>query len=66
MAPSAKEIEDALVDGTVHVFSGDPDATSVNKVRKHVEEQLSLDEGYLTNEKWKSKSKNIIKEHVVC
>lgn len=66
MAPSKKELEKALVEGTKAVFTEDPDATSVNKVRKHVEEKLDLDEGFFTCPEWKSKSKEIIKKHVVC
>lgn len=66
MAPSKKELEKALIEGTKAVFTEDPDATSVNKIRKHVEEKLGLDEGFFTGPDWKSKSKEIIKKHVVC
>lgn len=66
MALSEKELEKALVEGTREVFTEDPDATSVNKVRKHVEDKLDLDEGFFTGPDWKSKSKEIIKKHVVC
>lgn len=64
MAP-AKEIEEALMYGTLEVFTADPDSTTVNKVRQHVEEKLSLDQGFLSNDDWKGKSKELIKEYVV-
>jgi hypothetical protein len=65
MAPSAKNIEQALVDGTCAVYRAEPDATSVNKVRKHVTDELDLDEEFFASAKWKAKSKTIIKETVV-
>lgn len=65
MAPSAKKLEEALLDGTYEVYQVDPEETSVNKVRKHVEEKLSLEDGFFSNEKWKAKSKKIIKQRVV-
>ena len=65
MAPSATKMEDALVRGTVEVFGAEPDATTVNKVRKHVEQKLGLEDGFFSNAKWKQKSKGLIKEHVV-
>jgi hypothetical protein len=65
MAPSATKLEAALVEGTAEMFRAEPDATTVNKVRKHVEEKLDLEEGFFTGGDWKQKSKNLIKEHVV-
>ena len=65
MAPSAKNLEAALVEATNKVFLADPDNTTVNKVRKQAEEDLDLEEGFFANEEWKSKSKSIVKEHVV-
>lgn len=65
MAPSDKEIEDAILQGTCEVYENDPSDTSVNKVRKHVEEKLSLEDGSLSNGEWKTKSKNLIKQRVV-
>ena len=64
MAPSPKKLEEALIDGTVHVYSTEPDAISVNKVRKHVEDALDLEEGFFSSEEWKQKSKALIKEYV--
>ncbi|KAJ2981709.1 hypothetical protein NQ176_g1863 [Zarea fungicola] len=64
MAPPAKALKDALIQGTCDVFKLDPDTTSVNKVRRHVEEQLGLDEGFFAGDSWKQSSKEIIKEYV--
>ncbi|KAG6013952.1 hypothetical protein E4U54_006070 [Claviceps lovelessii] len=64
MVPPPKELEAALIDGTYHIFTTEPDATTVNKVRKHVEEEQGLEEGFFTSHEWKQKSKAIIKEHV--
>ncbi|UKZ76308.1 hypothetical protein TrVFT333_004010 [Trichoderma virens FT-333] len=64
MAPSAAQLKEALIEGTREVYSAEPDGTSVNKVRRHVEEKLGLDDGFFTSEAWKQKSKTIIKEQV--
>lgn len=65
MAPSAKALKEALIEGTCAVFKLEPDATSVNKVRHHVEQKLSLEEDFFSGQDWKQKSKEIIKEYVV-
>lgn len=65
MAPSAKKIQDALLDGTYDVFKASPGDTTVNKVRKHAEQELGLEDGFLSRPKWKAKSKMLIKERVV-
>lgn len=66
MAPSAKEIEQALLDSTYEVYRTAPDDTTVNKVRKHTEDKLDLEDGFFaTSDKWKQKSKTVIKGHVV-
>lgn len=65
MAPSTKAIKDALVQGTCDVFKLEPDTTSVNKVRSHVEGKLGLEEGFLSKADWKQQSKEAIKEYVV-
>ncbi|KAL7938869.1 hypothetical protein V8C35DRAFT_289432 [Trichoderma chlorosporum] len=64
MAPSAAKLKEALIEGTREVYSAEPDGTSVNKVRRHVEEKLGLEDGFFTSETWKQKSKTIIKEQV--
>lgn len=65
MAPSAKVIKQALVDGTCTVFREDPDAISVNKVRRHVTDDLELGEDFFSTGEWKQNSKLVIKETVV-
>ncbi|KFA75831.1 hypothetical protein S40288_01900 [Stachybotrys chartarum IBT 40288] len=65
MAPSAKKLEQALVDGTREVWIEEPDNVTVNKVRKHVEEKLDLEDGFFSAGQWKNRSKTVIKEHVV-
>ncbi|OAA45399.1 transcriptional regulator [Metarhizium rileyi] len=64
MAPSTDQLEEALISGTCQVFNAAPDATTVNKVRKLVEESLDLEEGFFTSEDWKQKSKGLIKQYV--
>ncbi|KAL6852984.1 hypothetical protein ACO1O0_007533 [Amphichorda felina] len=64
MAPSAKKLETALIDATCQVFKAEPDATSVNKVRRQAEENLELEDGFFAGEQWKQKSKSLIKEYV--
>lgn len=65
MAPSAAKLKEALIEGTREVYRAEPDGTSVNKVRRLVEEKLGLEDGFFTSETWKQKSKTIIKEQVV-
>lgn len=65
MAPSAAKLEAALIEATCDVYKTDPDATTVNKVRRQTEEQLDLDEGFFADGEWKQKSKSIIKKYVV-
>ncbi|KAG6060928.1 hypothetical protein E4U32_003188 [Claviceps aff. humidiphila group G2b] len=64
MLPPPNELETALIEGTYRIFTSEPDATTVNKVRQHVEEEQGLEEGFFTNDEWKQKSKAIIKEYV--
>ncbi|KAJ4024316.1 hypothetical protein NW752_002884 [Fusarium irregulare] len=64
MAPSSDEIRQALLDATYQVYQATPEETTVNKVRKQTEENLGLDDGFLSSEDWKKKSKDIIKERV--
>ncbi|EGX96363.1 transcriptional regulator, putative [Cordyceps militaris CM01] len=64
MAPSAKALKEALIEGTCDVFKLEPDTTSVNKIRHHVEERLGLREDFFSDKDWKGKSKEIIKEYV--
>lgn len=65
MAPSDQEIEDALSRGTYTLYAEDPLAVTVNAVRKHVEAKLHLDDGFLSNDTWKYRSKALIKDYGV-
>ena len=65
MAPSTKKLRAALIDATCQIFQAEPDATTVNKVRKQAEADLSLDDGFFASAEWKQSSKQIIKDHVV-
>jgi hypothetical protein len=65
MAPSDEEIEQALLDATYQVYQAFPDETTVNKVRKQTEENLSLEDGFLSSGDWKKKSKELVKERAV-
>ncbi|GKT99458.1 transcription factor [Fusarium langsethiae] len=64
MAPSNDEIEQALLDATYQVYQSHPGDTTVNKVRKQTEENLGLEDGFLSSDKWKKKSKDLIKQRV--
>ncbi|KAM4056564.1 transcriptional regulator [Hirsutella rhossiliensis] len=64
MAPPTEELEAALIDGTCQIYSQEPDATSVNKVRRHAEQKLELDDGFFAGDEWKNKSKALIKKYV--
>ncbi|CAG2008185.1 unnamed protein product, partial [Fusarium graminearum] len=64
MAPSNDEIEQALLDATYEIYQSHPDDTTVNKVRKQTEENLSLEDGFLSSGDWKKKSKELIKQRV--
>ena len=66
MMPSTKKLQAALLDATCQVFKADPDATSVNKVRKQAEADLGLNDGFFSTSEWKQTSKELIKGHVVC
>ncbi|RCI12955.1 hypothetical protein L249_0033 [Ophiocordyceps polyrhachis-furcata BCC 54312] len=64
MPPSAKELERALIDATCHIYKTDPDAISVNSVRRHVEQKFALEADFFASSEWKSRSKTLIKEYV--
>ncbi|KAF5616301.1 transcription factor [Fusarium sp. NRRL 52700] len=64
MTSSEDEMEQALLDATYQVYQATPDETTVNKVRKQTEENLSLDDGFFSKAEWKQKSKSLIKERV--
>jgi hypothetical protein len=58
-------LEKALREETTKQFAGTADFT-VNTIRDGTEDALDLDAGFfLHDEKWKSRSKTIIKEQIV-
>ena len=65
MAPSKKELEEALIAATCSVFAADPETTTVNKVRKQAEGDNDLEDGFFRSEQWKGRSKELITEYVV-
>lgn len=66
MAPPHKQIEEALIQSTCRVFLASPETTTVNKVRRFVEDAYHLDDGFLSAGDWKQTSKALILDCVVC
>ncbi|GKT55813.1 transcriptional regulator [Colletotrichum tofieldiae] len=62
MAPSDKKLEAALLDTVRDVFKTDLDNLTVNFIRKRVESDLELEDGFFSSAKWKDKSKKLVKE----
>ncbi len=60
MAPSATQLEAALVDAANDIFRANRSGLTVNAVRKRVESYLGLDDGFFQTDDWKAKSKDII------
>ena len=59
-------VEKELADAVRRIWkSGEKAELTVNLVRQRVEQKLGLDEGYLKDGDWKSKSKRIITNTVV-
>jgi len=67
MAPSdtaiIAEIKNAIA--TVYADPETRDLLTVRRIRETVEPKLGLDVGFLSSEKWKDKSKKIIKDYAV-
>lgn len=64
--PSEKVLESDLAKVTREIFrSNERDVLSVNLIRKRVQEKHNLDDDFFTGQKWKNKSKTIIKNLVV-
>jgi hypothetical protein len=62
MAPDDAALEKALVDAVNHMLAtGDDSGVTVNSVRKHVEEELGLEEGFFRSDEWKTRSKELIR-----
>ncbi|KAJ0165151.1 hypothetical protein CTA2_12217 [Colletotrichum tanaceti] len=62
MAPSDKKLEAALLDTVRDVYKTDLDNLTVNFIRKRVESDLELEDGFFSSGKWKDKSKKLVKE----
>ncbi|WYZ34090.1 hypothetical protein EsH8_I_000366 [Colletotrichum jinshuiense] len=62
MAPSDKKIQAALLEAVHGVFKSNKDDLTVNFIRKRVESELELEDGFFSSGKWKDKSKKLIKE----
>ena len=65
MAPSDKKIETELLKTVREVFESDKDELTVNTIRKRVESDLDLEDGFFSTGEWKDKSKKLIKELAV-
>lgn len=65
MAPSDKKIQAALLEAVHGVFKSNKDDLTVNFIRKRVESELELEDGFFSSGKWKDKSKKLIKELAV-
>ncbi|KAK2049622.1 transcriptional regulator [Colletotrichum somersetense] len=62
MAPSDAKLEAALLDAVRNVFKTDLDNLTVNFIRKRVESDLGLEDGFFSSGDWKDKSKKLVKE----
>lgn len=64
--PNDKKLESALRDTVRSIYdSPERDDLTVNLVRKRVEQQFNLKDGFFVKGKWKERSKIIIKEYAV-
>jgi hypothetical protein len=64
--PTDTTIVRAIRDVVISIYkSGRTDDLTVRTVRERAEEELGLSGGFLKNEAWKQKSKDVIKEAVV-
>lgn len=60
-----KEVKGAILKTVQGLFKNDLEALSVNNVRRLVEAELKLADGFLKEGAWKGKSKEIITDEVV-
>ena len=66
MAPKKATIEKELVDTVRRIYkTGNEDQLTVNFVRQAVEKKLKLEDDFLKEGEWKSKSKEIIHNTLV-
>lgn len=64
--PNDRKLETALRDTVRSIYdSAERDSLTVNLVRKRVEQQFNLKDGFFVKDKWKERSKVIIKEYAV-
>lgn len=62
-----KDLEASILATVKELFSGPTrEDLSVNTVRTKCEKENGLEEGFLAKGEWKSKSKELIKNQVVC
>jgi hypothetical protein len=67
MSPNTTTIERRLRAVTKEIYnSGKEDNLTVRFIRDRVQNDLKLLEGFFLSEEWKTKSKSLIKEYVVC
>ncbi|KAI9901317.1 hypothetical protein N3K66_003134 [Trichothecium roseum] len=64
MAPTARQLEEALIKAATSLFEADPDNVTVNMVRNNAAGSLSIEENFFTSAQWKTKSKDMIKGYV--
>ena len=65
--PTGTALERSLADMVRLIWQSDEKADlSVNLVRQRVEEDLDLGEDFFKADDWKARSKQVIKEAVVC
>jgi hypothetical protein len=67
MAPTDKAIAKALAAAVREIYNSPKrDELTVNYARQVAEENLGLESGFLKEEEWKAKSKQIILDTLVC
>ncbi|KAL0939727.1 transcriptional regulator [Colletotrichum truncatum] len=62
MAPSDEKLETELLNAVRDIWKSDREQLTVNFIRKRVEDDLDLEDGFFSSGKWKDKSKKLIKE----
>ena len=67
-APTDATLEQALRNAVQKVYKkGNTDDLTVRRIRKAVEEDLDLQDGFFKNDPiWNTKSKSVIQSEVVC
>jgi len=68
MAPkiSDDKVTQTIVKAVREIWKNDRDQLTVNYARQVAEKKLGLEEGFLKEDDWKAKSKQLILEEVVC